>query len=104
LEFKKTLEQNGTLEKFERYVFESIVEKVIVGGMDETGNKDPYKLTFVYKTGFEDSWNGNKFKSSRKGKTMKSGSGELCYNTSDEIQQPCFDTSVNTRGDVLSAI
>ncbi len=97
LEFKKTLEQNGTLEKFDRYVFESIVEKVVVGGMDEAGNKDPYKLTFVYKTGFEDSRDGNKFKSSHKGKTIKSGSGELCCNTSDEVQQPCSDTSVNTR-------
>ena len=37
-EFKKTLEQNEVLDKFDRYVFESIVEKVIVGGLDENGN------------------------------------------------------------------
>lgn len=32
-EFKKTLEQNEVLHEFDRYVFESIVEKVIVGGI-----------------------------------------------------------------------
>ena len=32
LEFRKTLDQNEVLEVLDRYVFESIVEKVIVGG------------------------------------------------------------------------
>ena len=32
------MEQNEVLDKFDRYVFESIVEKVIVGGLDENGN------------------------------------------------------------------
>ncbi len=97
LEFKKTLEQNGTLEKFDRYVFESIVEKIIVGAVDEAGNKDPYKLTFVYKTGFEDSKDSDQFKPSRKNKALKSSSVELCSNTSDKVQKLCSDTSVNTR-------
>jgi hypothetical protein len=96
LEFKKTLEQNGALEKFNRYVFESIVEKVIVGGTDDAGNKDPYKLTFIYKTGFEDNRGSTKFKLQRKCKTTKSSSGELCCNASDEVQKSCSDTSVNT--------
>ena len=30
-------------------MFESIVEKVIVGGYDEDGNPTPYKLTFILK-------------------------------------------------------
>lgn len=50
-EFKALLEKNQVLEEFDRGVFESIIEKVIVGEIDENGNKDPYKLTFVYKTG-----------------------------------------------------
>ena len=41
------------LEEFDRGIFESIVEKVIVGGLDEDGNKDSYKITFIYKTGFK---------------------------------------------------
>ena len=32
---------------------DSIVEKVIVGGYDSNGNKDPYMIVFVYKTGFK---------------------------------------------------
>ena len=55
-EFRKTLEQNEVLDAFDRYVFESIVEKVIVGGYDEDGNKDPSMLTFIYKTGLRIAW------------------------------------------------
>jgi acyl-ACP thioesterase len=36
-------------DKFDRVVFESIVEKVIVGEVNEDGSIDPYKLTFVLK-------------------------------------------------------
>jgi len=50
--FRKVLEQNKVLTTFDRCVFESIVEKVIIGELDESGNINPYKLTFVYKTGF----------------------------------------------------
>ena len=52
-DFKKALSKNGVLEEFDRGIFESIIEKVIVGGYDEDGNKDPYKITFIYKTGFK---------------------------------------------------
>ncbi len=48
-DFKKTLEQNEVLSEFGRYVFESIVEKVIVGGYDEDGNKDPANLPLYIK-------------------------------------------------------
>lgn len=34
--------------------------------IDENDNVDPYKLTFVYKTGFKDNLDGSKFKSPRK--------------------------------------
>lgn len=46
---RQTLEQEDALDEFDRIVFESIVEKVIVGGFDEAGNPAPYKLTFVLK-------------------------------------------------------
>ena len=35
------------IKKFDRVVFESIVENVIVGDTKEDGSADPYKLTFV---------------------------------------------------------
>ena len=50
--FRKVLEHNKVLTAFDRCVFESIVEKVIIGEIDESGGINPYKLTFVYKTGF----------------------------------------------------
>ena len=46
-QLRQTLE--NALDEFDRIVFESIVEKVIVGGYDAEGNLTPYKLTFVLK-------------------------------------------------------
>lgn len=48
-ELRELLETEDVLDEFDRAVFESIVEKVYVGGYDDTGNPDPYKLTFVLK-------------------------------------------------------
>lgn len=50
IEIRKTLESEDPLDEFDRAVFESIVEKVIVGGYDEDGNALPYKITFVLKS------------------------------------------------------
>ena len=49
-EMKAAISSEDVLDEFDRLVFESIVEKVIVGGEDESGNVDPFKLTFVFKT------------------------------------------------------
>ena len=46
-DFKKALSQNEVLQEFDRGIFESIIEKVIVGGYDEDGNKDPYKILYI---------------------------------------------------------
>ena len=59
--FRQTLDQNEVLDTFDRHIFESIVEKVIVGGYDSDGNKDPYMIVFVYKTGFKNSVDGKNF-------------------------------------------
>ena len=48
-QLRQILENEDALDEFDRIVFESIVEKVIVGGYDEEGNPTPYKLTFVLK-------------------------------------------------------
>ncbi|MBR0599767.1 recombinase family protein [Sinanaerobacter chloroacetimidivorans] len=48
-ELRETLKQENILDEFDRVVLESIIDKVIVGGYDEEGNPDPYKLTFVLK-------------------------------------------------------
>lgn len=101
-EFKKTLEQNEVLDKFDRYVFESIVEKVIVGGLDENGNVDPAQLTFVYKTGLKNSVDGAKFKPQRKNARGRHRTDELCSHDSNEVDKMCSDSSNDTRRNRLS--
>ena len=46
---KKALSDGDILDEFDRVVFESIVEKVIVGENNDDGTVDPFKLTFVMK-------------------------------------------------------
>lgn len=48
-ELRKALSEDDVLDEFDRLVFESIVEKVILGAELEDGTIDPYKLTFVFK-------------------------------------------------------
>lgn len=48
-EIRQRLSETNVLEEFDRVVFGSIVEKVIVGETKEDGTVDPYKLTFVLK-------------------------------------------------------
>ena len=101
-DFKKALSHNEVLEEFDRGIFESIVEKVIVGGLDEDGNKDPYKITFIYKTGFKNEIGNAK---ERFGKS--SGIGDkvkkMCSDISDEVKGVCSDVSLNTPGPIFFA-
>lgn len=48
----------GFFDPFDRNVFESVVDKVIIGESLDDGNSNPYKLTFIYKTGFTSSVQG----------------------------------------------
>lgn len=48
-ELRQTLENEEILDEFDRVVFESFIDRVLVGGFNEDGTTDPYKLTFVLK-------------------------------------------------------
>ena len=48
-ELRQTLENEEILDEFDRVVFESIIDRILVGGYNEDGSPDPYKLTFVLK-------------------------------------------------------
>ena len=89
-QFKKALSENQVLEEFDRAVFESIVEKVIIGGVGDEGNKDPYKITFIYKTGFKDSIDNAKAKFD-----TKKNSSKLCSNNSLKSGNLCCYNSDN---------
>ena len=68
---RKLLSEAPILKEFDRNVSESIVEKFIVGGYDEAGNADPSMITFVYKTGFEDTKKGDDYKPPRRNSMSK---------------------------------
>ena len=91
--FRQTLEQNEVLDTFDRHIFESIVEKVIVGGYDSNGNKDPYMIVFVYKTGFKNSVDGKNFKPLRKNSKENHSPAVLCSHASNEAESMCSDSS-----------
>ena len=98
-DFKKALSENEVLEEFDRGIFESIIEKVIVGGFDEDGNKDPYKITFIYKTGLKNEI-GNAKERFDKSKKMGDKTKELCSHIADELKGVCSFVSDNTCGDM----
>ena len=95
-DFKKALSENEVLEEFDRGIFERIIEKVIVGGFDEDGNKDPYKITFIYKTGLKNEI-GNAKERFDKSKKMGDKTKELCSHIADELKGVCSFVSDNTR-------
>lgn len=94
-DFRKALSQNEVLEEFDRGIFESIIEKVIVGGFDEEGNKDPYKITFIYKTGFKNEI-GNAKERFGKSSGIVDKTKELCSHIKDEVKDVCSYVSDNT--------
>ena len=91
------------LEEFDRGIFESIIEKVIVGGYDEDGNKDPYKITFIYKTGFKNEI-GKAKERFDKSKSVSDKAKELCSHIVDEVKGVCSYVSDNTCGVCRSAV
>lgn len=104
-QFKKELLKNQILEEFDRAVFESLIEKVIIGGYDEDGTKDPYKITFIYKTGFTNSIENAKerFKKSR-GNSMNEKAEKLCSNITHEVKQLYSNNNIDTCGDGSSSV
>jgi len=51
--FKTIFEENDILNDFDKDVFDALVDYVIVGGYDESGQKDQYMLRFICKSQFE---------------------------------------------------
>ncbi|MGT2755788.1 conjugal transfer protein [Streptococcus ovuberis] len=89
------------ISEFDRAIFESLVEKVIIGGISDDGVIDPAKITFIYKSGDETSLNSKNFKDKRKNESKKSenSSSELCSNdtNNDEKLSP-QSTDTKNRG------
>jgi len=91
-EFKVVLEQNEAMNEFDPAAFENMIEKIIIGEVDEQGNKNPYKITFVFKTGYtSDAFAqpikkaGRPSKKSNKVETLEFGENNIC---SQQTGQP----------------
>ena len=52
-EFQRIISKGDILQKFDRHVFESVVDRIIVGEKLENGEVNPYKLKIIFKTGYE---------------------------------------------------
>ncbi len=93
-QFKKVLENREIIEEFNRTVFESIVDKVVVGRIDKDGTVHPYDLTFYFKTGIKDSQNSNNFKEKRKN-AKDNNINKLCSYKNDEDKKICSQAKDN---------
>lgn len=100
-DFKKALDENKVLTEFDRAVFESVVDHVLIGGYDEDGNKDPEMISFVYKTGFKNSLDSSKFRAPRKVRVVpsKDGSVEPCSLAVTDSEKLCSIPSQDARRD-----
>ena len=88
-DIRKQLKSGVVLENFNRNVFESIVDRVVVGGYDEKEKPDPYLLTFVYKAGGNKSMDGRRYRQSRRKVHDDGKDGDLCPNADDEEEPVC---------------
>lgn len=95
-EFRKNLSSGEILEDFDRVVFESVVEKIIIGGYNKEGVEEPLKITFVYKTGIHSNFNGKDFKPKRRNAAALHSDAELCSYASDEAAELCSHSSNDT--------
>jgi len=108
-DFKKFLESSETMTEFDPAVFESMVEKVIIGEIDELGNKNPYKITFVFKTGYKIGSSVPPKKVGRKNKTPEpisggSGGSKIYSRTADSaFGVRCFVTENLKAGETGNA-
>lgn len=61
-EFKQLLSSQKLLTEFDRTFFESVVDKIIVGGINSDGEIDPAMLTIIFKTGETQNKDGKNLK------------------------------------------
>lgn len=52
-EVEKIINVPSALTEFDKYIFESLVEKIIIGEVKEDGKDNPYSIRFILKTGVQ---------------------------------------------------
>lgn len=84
------LSSQKILLEFDRTVFKSIVDKIIVGGVNNVGEIDPAMLTIILKSDETQNKDGKQFKSKRKNAKLEID--KLCPQNHDE------DKKLNSQG------
>lgn len=82
--------------EFDKDIFESIVEKIIVGGINSDGEIDPAMLTIIFKTGDSSTKDAKSYKSKRK--NAKIDNDKLCFNSVTDEEKKCTNKENNARG------
>ncbi len=97
--FRGVFEMNEPLKAFDRLVFESVVEQIILGKVDDNGEKKPHYLTFVFKTGFKTEAEGKSTKGKATGKvnndSMKSNDEKACSHSANDTRGVCGEVREN---------
>ncbi|HZK72139.1 MAG TPA: hypothetical protein VFD03_11600, partial [Clostridia bacterium] len=99
--FRNTFNTNEKMDEFDRDLFESLVEKVVVGKEGLDGNPQPYSICFILKTGLK--FDEEILKSFKKSKSVELDS-KTCFFKGDEQEKLCLYTENDTRGEGSSAI
>ena len=102
--FRSTLEKQPILDKFDRLVFESIVEKAIIGGYNENGQPDPGLITFIFKTGFKEKLHKSNFEVLRRQFDSDGNQIVPCTSSTNEVESVPSYNSINTYRDGMSLI
>ncbi len=89
-EFQKVISNKEILKGFDRYVFESIIDRVIVGEKSENGEINPYKLKFIFKTGYE---------KDEVASEQPFSFGNSCFNTNNDCDIISLHGDTDTCGD-----
>ncbi len=77
--FRQVLRSNAVLPTFDRSVLESVVDKILVGENCDDSSTNPYKLTFIYKTGFKSSVQAQMKSQNQKKPSLNEGSDPCSY-------------------------
>lgn len=96
--FRNAFDKNEKMDEFDRDIFESLVEKVVVGSQDEEGNPKPYTIYFVLKAGLK--FDEEVLKNLKNNDLSELGFKPFSLQ-SDEALIPCSHTTNEPRGDGL---
>lgn len=109
IEFRKLLNESQSLDEFDPQIFNCLVKSIIVGGYDEEGNEDPYKLIFVYRSNFESVYTGYKGrkrkKESQRMRMMKQWmTMQICVQPTMTRKKNLHQTNLTTHVEVVSML